>query len=106
MSTATVGLARRTDPETSHLAAASVSTSIRESQRIVFSLFKAYGDMTDEKLLKVSYAGGNLLSPSGLRTRRSELVRLGLLEDSGQRIALASGRKAIVWRVKQTTTTN
>jgi len=40
-------------------------------------------------------------SQSGFRTRRSELVDEGLIEDSGVRAVLASGRKAIAWQITQ-----
>jgi len=36
-------------------------------------------------------------STSGLRSRRAELVRMGLVKDSGKRIKLRSGRYSIVW---------
>jgi hypothetical protein len=36
------------------------------------------------------------MSSSGIRTRRNELVRKGLLQDTGDRRKLKSGRHAIV----------
>lgn len=36
-------------------------------------------------------------SPSGIRTRRSELTVAGKVEDIGLRVTLDSGRDAIVW---------
>ena len=36
-------------------------------------------------------------SDSGLRTRRNELVRMGLLADTGQTRPIRSGRQAILW---------
>jgi predicted ArsR family transcriptional regulator len=87
--------ARRTDPETSHAAAASLKAETLSAQRArVYDYLKQYGPMTDAMLV----AGILKMSPSGLRTRRSELVRMGLVEDTGRRERLRSGRKAIVWR--------
>lgn len=93
-------VARATDPETSHEAAASVE-DVRESQRMVHQMLDGLGPQTDEVL--VSHAGmiGLPISPSGVRSRRAELVRLGLVEDSGKRERLASGRRAIVWQVRR-----
>lgn len=99
--------ARRTDPDTSHAAAASVS-DIRQSQYAVLKVLRkrsAQG-FTDEELVAAYevFAGGNRAYPyqstSGIRTRRSELVRLGLVEDSGVKRVMTTGRMARVWRVK------
>ena len=70
------------------------------------------GRFTDEELWKqyeASRIHGTLrLQPigalpeqsvSGLRTRRSELVKRGLVKDSGKKRKLESGRMAVVWEV-------
>lgn len=95
--------ARRTDPITSHEAAASIkSEELRRSQLAVLAMFQRFGPMHDVALVE-RYESNALglakQSPSGIRTRRSELVVQGVLEDSGQKVVLESGRRAIVWRV-------
>lgn len=50
---------------------------------------------TDEEIGRILNLEGNTCRP-----RRVELVDLGLVEDSGQRRKTASGRNAVVWRVK------
>lgn len=96
--------ARTTDPATSHAAAASLSIEqLRSSQREVYDLFLLNGDMTDEQVADVAVIRGVKQSPSGLRTRRKELVEGGMLEDSGRRAALRSGRSSIVWRIRART---
>ena len=86
--------ARRTDPGTSHAAARSISSErIRQSQAYVLGLLVQHGPMTDTALLEAA----NNVSPSGVRTRRSELVTQGLVEDTGKRVRLETGRHAIVW---------
>jgi hypothetical protein len=91
--------ARLTDPPTSHRAASSVR-NLRESQEAVLRCF-LWGPMTDEELVNAYDPDGPLQehpqSPSGLRTRRKELCDLGLVEDSGERRRLKSGRLAVVW---------
>jgi len=90
--------ARATDPETSHDAAASLSPKrLRDSQREVFDLFVMYGSMTDPMLQRAAVIEKVEQSPSGLRTRRKELVDAGLVEDTGRRQKTKSGRKATVW---------
>jgi len=89
--------ARRTDPETSHEAAASVE-NLRASQHAVWALLREIGPSTDEELAEaVRQSPRFLISPSGLRTRRHELVDAGLVHDTGQRKILATGRRAVVW---------
>jgi hypothetical protein len=90
--------ARRTDPETSHAAARSISSDkLRQSQDEVLRLFDVGGNMTDVEVALLASVEGVVQSPSGLRTRRRELVDLGLLKDTGKRERLLSGRQAIVW---------
>lgn len=96
--------ARRTDPETSHAAAASIPVrKITEAHHYLHALFQIYGAMSDtEAWNRYQYARGSdndvpRMSPSGFRTRRSELVARGLLRDSGVRHTLASGRLSIRW---------
>ena len=101
---------RKGDPETS-LAAAESVTKITEKQRAVLKVLEHFGSVTDAEL-KEFYAdptidpafwlanlGPDSLPPqseSGLRTRRSELVRRGLVKDSGVRRRLESERMAVV----------
>jgi len=96
--------ARRTDPATSHEAAASiVSDKIRASQDAVLKILARYGPLTDERIAEVYRLHGESMrlpaqSPSGLRTRRKELVDRGLVVDSGGSARSASGRRVIIWR--------
>lgn len=95
--------ARRTDPQTSHLAARSV-TGLPHRQAAILEAFKAVGrPMTHQQLVAVygqMFAQGRVpyQSESGIRTRCCELVDLGRVVDSGERSRLCSGRLAIVWR--------
>lgn len=93
--------ARHTDPQTSHDAAASV-TNLTETKLHILQIL-SLGDRTDEELiLKYTIWGANngwkYVSESGIRSRRAELVKAGLIVDSGKRKTLTSGRDAIVWR--------
>lgn len=87
-------IARNTDPETSHEAAISVS-GIRVSQQHILDALRSYGPATDEEIFPRLPVP---ISPSGARTRRAELVAMGLVRDSGARRTTATGRKTIVWR--------
>ena len=84
------------DPETSLEAAESVTASLRRSQQAVLAFFRRSGPMDDERLV-ADYVGPPPQSPSGLRTRRHELVDAGLLADTGRRVRTRAGRRAIVW---------
>lgn len=77
--------ARRTDPATSHAAAAGISADdIRSTQQEVLLLLLD-APAADHQLQERAEARGIVQSPSGLRTRRSELAELGLVEDTGER---------------------
>ncbi len=86
-------VARHSDPDTSHEAAASVK-HIRRSQEVVLALLKDLGPVTDEELYV--FAQDNM-TRSGARTRRKELVDKRLVKDSGMKRLTISGRKSIVW---------
>lgn len=94
--------ARRTDPQTSHDAAASVD-KIRASQQAVLTVLRRFPQgLSDTDLIeeygKLAELGAvPRQSPSGLRSRRSELTKVGMVIDSGERATLVTGRKAIVW---------
>jgi hypothetical protein len=91
-------LARTTDPDTSHEAAASVTNSAKVQAAILDLL--SHRPFTDDELSRL-LAYRMTVSPSGLRTRRAELVRLGKVVDSGERVRLRSGRRAIVWALSE-----
>jgi hypothetical protein len=75
--------ARRTDPATSKAAGAAIDSNadkLRASQARVLAMFKLYGDMHDKQLLTNLHdaekaAGLKPMSPSGVRSRRSELSK-------------------------------
>lgn len=71
--------ARSSDPATSKAAAQSVR-AITSSHQRVLAMFRAYGDMTDETLTRyldeaARATGSPRMSPSGVRSRRSELSK-------------------------------
>lgn len=91
-------VARKTDPLTSHEAAATVHPSTIKVLRAGILAILSTGPKTDAEI-GIEWDEGwlNFASPSGLRTRRKELVDEGLVIDTGQRQQLPSGRWATVW---------
>ena len=89
-------LARPTDPETSHEAAKSLrAVKITETRMKILDLLKRFPEgLTDTE---IGHKLSTVASPSGLRTRRSELVDMGLVADSGRKALTNSGRRTIVW---------
>lgn len=84
-------LSRSTDPQTSKEAAKGVSNVlVREA---VLSLLEK-GPLTDQQIIARL---GVKASESGIRTRRSELVKSGLVYDTGERRRTDTGRRSIVW---------
>jgi hypothetical protein len=92
--------ARTTDPSTSHEAAASVK-NLSRTQSGILGILKT--PMTDEQLI-VRYQRMFLSLPelfprasdSGIRSRRAELFKLGLVEPIGYS-KTKSNRKTIIW---------
>jgi len=93
-------VARRTDPETSWQAAESASkTLMTKTRQGIYDLLKEFGPMTDEEIWRgLMYRQlDTSTSPSGARTRRSELVDANKVRDTGERKAGTTGRKMILW---------
>lgn len=93
--------ARTSDPGTSHAAADSLG-QLTERRQAVWAILAEHGPLTDESLVAIydQFAEDNVVppqSPSGIRTRRNELTKLGLAIDTGQRGTTVSGRAAILW---------
>jgi len=92
-------VARSTDPQTSWEAANSVTRfSITKTRAAILRVLTNEGPLTDEQIAE-QLADLSHTSPSGLRTRRKELVNAGMVRDSGQRKKMSSGRSAIVWEL-------
>jgi hypothetical protein len=85
-------LVRHTDPTTSHLAAASVD--VTKWQAAVFSSMVLYSrPVTDEELVADVLRHFGQGSPSGIRSRRSELERAGVVECTDHDGVTKGGRK-------------
>lgn len=93
--------ARTTDPDTSHQAAEAVAPHVRLIQENVLKVFQKYGALTHHSLISLYRRHFGQTTPeSTIRTRCKELVVLGRVVDSGQRLAVTgSTRKAILWRL-------
>jgi len=88
--------ARKTDPTTSHEAAAQVDNLTATKQAILKALNHPRTDVDLISAYK-NLSGAPVASESGIRSRRAELVTAGLVLDTGLRAKLPSGRNAIVW---------
>lgn len=88
--------ARTDDPATSHAAAARIVGTLREKQARVFTLLKVHREgLTNWEI-------EDFLGDHGAtwRTRTSELVRLGLVTDSGRTRIITkskSNHQRVVW---------
>ena len=96
-------VARSTDPWTSWEAAERVD-HITETQQAILALFRDFGSMTDEKLVSVyRIAAGKgeapHAEPSGIRSRRDELTKAGLVHDTGVYLRGRTNRRMKVWAV-------
>jgi hypothetical protein len=90
--------ARITDPVTSHEAAESVD-NVSETQKYILKALNHPRTDPDLAEAYLNLKGSPRASLSGIRSRRAELVAKGLVKDTGDRVKLESGRRAIVWAV-------
>jgi hypothetical protein len=95
---AVVAFARRSDLETSHEAARLVSPVIRQVRLAVLQYAESCGNAGFTDHAMNDHFDGH--TTSTYRTRRRELVDLGMIEDTGARVKLpSSGRRHAVWRI-------
>lgn len=82
---------------TSFKAAVSVTPQLGKLQQIVLDFLRQHraANTTDEAMMDALNLGGNTLRP-----RRCELVKRGLVYDSGKTAPTRSGREAVVWRAR------
>lgn len=72
--------------------------TVTPAQEAVYNVLKQFGQMPDHALVPLAqHAAGVHLSSSGIRTRRRELERLGLVKDTGKTVRTGSGRKAVIF---------
>lgn len=85
--------ARNGDPETSHEAAASLEPEdLTTTKHKILQRLETYGNLTDVELVDMVKA-----SPSGVRTRRHELVEAGLVEFAGEFAKPNGNRRHRTW---------
>lgn len=90
--------ARYSDPETSWDAAKALG-DLTEAQLDVLTIIVEGGEMTDYEIRQRALDRGMRQSPSGLRSRRDELVKVGLVEWTGStRPKPDTGHQSRVWR--------
>jgi hypothetical protein len=88
----------RRDPETSFKAAQGIDQKkLTGTQEIILWALRQ-GPAIDEELVGRVH-GHTRISPQSIRSRRAELVRRGLVVDSGKRRRTQYGNEATVWRL-------
>lgn len=96
----TAAIAREFDVATSHAAAGSVDADTNRGH--VLNVFRTcdWFDMTDEELIDLyKWSGQPPQTDSGIRTRRCELVRAGLVEWTGETRPTRAGRASRTWKL-------
>lgn len=90
--------ARISDPTTSHDAAASVTNYI-SVQHAILDVVARWGPLTDEAIADHVSRLPMKTTPSGLRTRRKELVELGMLRANPRKVRISTGRLSTRWEL-------
>lgn len=95
-----VGRARSTDPDTSQAAAARQTTNkVRTEHRVVLELLQ-WEPLSDFELAKrASQSLRRPIKQTSIGVRRGELVRLGLVCDSGRKGKSDTGTACILWQI-------
>jgi hypothetical protein len=86
------GLARRTDPDTSHLATEGTKERRVRHKDLALQTLYIHGGMTDFTLAEFTK-----IQQTSIGKRRKELCDAGLCFDSGLKRAAPSGSLAIIW---------
>lgn len=97
-------VAKRDDPDTSWEAAASFSPEdLSRMQAMVLAYFRRVRRSSDPELRKAFGEGSDhsdrRFAYSTLQTRRCELVRRGLIRNSGEKTLNTRGKLVIVWEL-------
>ena len=79
---------------TSKAAAKEIEPHMTDLQRQLLTWLRNNGPATDREM-----QGWIPMDPNTQRPRRVELVRLGLVRDTGEKRKTRSGRSAVVWEV-------
>ena len=88
----------RQDPETSFAAARSIDERrLSKTQALVLEALKAGPAIDEQIVFRVRERAR--VSAASVRSRRAELVRKGLVIDSGKRRPTEFGNLSIVWRL-------
>ena len=80
--------------ETSKAAADEIKPSAGTQRHTLYGWLYEHGPATDEQM-----QDGIPMTANAQRPRRVELVRMGLVRDSGEKRKTRSGRSAVVWEV-------
>ena len=107
-------LARSTDPETSKTAAQSISLELKDSHRWILNWLTDHGPATDDEIALAAVDAGLMPRTESARRQvrtlreRHELIVPAIDEHTGLQHTFtnASGRKALAWITKDTTTHN
>lgn len=74
--------------------------NLTDSQAAVYDALRDNGPLPDHALVPiVQHVHGKHISSSGIRTRRAELVKAGLVTATGDEVVMPSGRAAKVYDV-------
>jgi hypothetical protein len=92
--------ARRTDPKTSHDAAASTTeTKFNETQLNILAIYETYGNLTDEALVNLYWQSYNYdpITAQGIRTAKANLAKTNKVAATGELAITKFKRQAKIW---------